>query len=355
MLESNDKKIRIIDIADELGVSTATVSNVINGKTKKLSEATYKKVQRALEERNYIPNMAAVLLSQNSSKIICIVISDHQKYEGNVLKDPFVSSLIANLSDKIEEKNYFTMIKKSNDINEIIKYASMWNMAGLVLIGFCHQDYNELRDKIRIPFVVMDGFFEPNERCANISIDDFLGGYKMGSYLIENGHKNIMYISDNNLCMDNRRYLGLKAAFKDNNLNEENIKLNIIPIKKSERFEKYKLLKQKLISITAIFCASDAYAIEIMNYLIDCGYKIPDEISIAGFDDIPEASIVRPTLTTIHQDIKLRAEMAMKLLCDEIDKDVKVNSIILPVTLVERKSVKNIKNNISKGSVLDYV
>ena len=80
----DEKKIRIIDIADELGVSTATVSNVIHGKTKKISDATVRRVQEKLVERGYIPNMAATLLSQNNSRIVGVVVNNHPKYEGHV-------------------------------------------------------------------------------------------------------------------------------------------------------------------------------------------------------------------------------------------------------------------------------
>ena len=334
MEEERKNRVRIIDIAEELGVSTATVSNVINGKTKKISDKTIERVQKKLEERNYIPNMAAVLLAQNSSQIVCVIISDHDKYEGSVMQDPFVSSLIDKLEHEVEKNNYFMMIKKTRNINEVVKYASMWNMAGLILIGFCAQEYDNLRKRIHVPFVVMDGFFEPKEKCANIGIDDFIGGYIMGQYLIKKGHKRVMYVSDNDMCMDHNRYIGLKQAFKDNNVEKYNINLEIIPMMKEQRFLHYKKITEKLRSFTAIFCASDAYAIELMNYLMDNGYNIPEDISIVGFDDIHEATIVRPALTTIKQDVGLRAEKAMKLLTELINGDIEENNIVLPVKLV---------------------
>lgn len=344
MEEEQSNRVRIIDIAEELGVSTATVSNVINGKTKKISDKTVEKVQKKLEEKNYIPNMAAVLLAQNSSKIICVIISDHDKYEGNVIQDPFVSSLLDKLEMEIEKNNYFMMVKKTSNINEVVKYASMWNMAGLVLIGFCDQDYDKLRKCIHIPFVVMDGFFEPQEKCANIGIDDFMGGYIMGKYFISQGHSRVMYVSDNDMCMDHNRYIGLKEAFKDSKIDLDNVKLEIIPMKRNERFLYYKTIKKKIRDVTAIFCASDAYAIEIMNYLTDNGYSIPDDVSIAGFDDIPASTIVRPALTTIKQDIGIRAEYAVRLLNELVRGCVEENNVILPVELVERDSVKLLKD-----------
>lgn len=339
MYENENRRVTIKDIADELGVSTATVSNVINGKTKKISDKTIERVQKALDEKQYIPNMAGILLAQNSSKIICVIISNHEKYEGNILQDPFISALMDSFAVEIEKNNYFMMVKITDNINEIIKYSSMWNMAGLFLIGFCEQDYNSLRKRIHIPFVVMDGFFEPKEKCGNISIDDFQGGYLMGEYLIKQGHRKIMYLSDNDMCMDHNRYLGLAKAFKDNKLDRKNLKLEIIPTYREERQLYYDKLKNEIHNYTAIFCASDAYAIEVINYLKDYGYNIPEDISIAGFDDIPAGKIIRPALTTIRQDIKMRASKAILLLKELIDGNVKENNLILPVELIERDSV----------------
>ena len=107
----SEHKVRIIDIANELGVSTATVSNVIHGKTGKISSQTMKRVQEKLEERGYIPNMAAALLAQNNSRIIGVVIKNHEKYEGRLLADPFIASSLNDLSDEIEGNGWFMMVK----------------------------------------------------------------------------------------------------------------------------------------------------------------------------------------------------------------------------------------------------
>lgn len=81
----DENKVRIADVAEELGLSTATVSNVLHGKTHKMSEATIKRVEQKLEETGYIPNMAGILLARNNSRIIGVVVNDGEKYEGRVL------------------------------------------------------------------------------------------------------------------------------------------------------------------------------------------------------------------------------------------------------------------------------
>ena len=98
-----EKRVRICDIAEELGVSTATVSNVLHGKTKQLSEETVERVQALLEERQYIPSMAGILLAQNTSRIIGVVVNNHIKYEEHALEDVFIASSLNYLSNEIEK------------------------------------------------------------------------------------------------------------------------------------------------------------------------------------------------------------------------------------------------------------
>ena len=192
----NENRITIKDIAEELGVSTATVSNVIHGKTKKISQQTVAKVQEKIEKSGYLPNMAAVLLAQNTSKIVCIVLSNDKKYENKMIEDPFVSGMLNYLSKELAKNDYFVMLKEESDIHEIVRYASMWNMAGLVLIGFCAMDYEKLRNNMHIPFVVVDSYQKDVHKYSDVGVDNIHGGFLAGEYLIKKGHKKIMFLSD---------------------------------------------------------------------------------------------------------------------------------------------------------------
>ena len=106
------ERVRICDIAEELGLSTATVSNVIHGKTNKVSDETVQRVTALLEKRRYIPSMAGILLAQNSSGIIGVFVNDHLKYEGHTLRDGFLASALDALSTEIERGGQFMLVKK---------------------------------------------------------------------------------------------------------------------------------------------------------------------------------------------------------------------------------------------------
>ena len=334
-----EQRVRISDIAEELGLSTATVSNVIHGKTKKISDETVKRVQALLEERQYIPSMAGILLAQNSSKIIGVFINDHEKYEGRTLEDVFIASSLNYLSTEIEKQGLFMMVKKAKNPEEIIKFASMWNMDGLVIIGFCNQDYMYLRNHMRIPFVVYDGYCEKPERIFNITIDNYDGGFQLGEYFRKNGHKTALCISDNDICVDQERYHGFCAGFGSGIVN-----FMLIPMHKEERWNFYHQEIEKFRSVSAVFAVSDYYAIDVIHFLNEYKIRVPEDISVAGFDDIPMCEMISPTLTTVKQDCALRAKIAIQKLKEMKEKKVIETEIMLPVTLVERASTKRIDN-----------
>lgn len=335
----NEYRVTIKDIAEQLGVSTATVSNVIHGKTKKISDRTVAKVQEKLEETGYLPNMAAVLLAQNTSQIVCIVLSNDVRYENKMIEDPFVSGMINYLTKELAKNNYFVMLKEERDIPQIARYASMWNMAGLVLIGFCAADYEKLRNNMHIPFVVVDSYQKSVHKYSDVGIDNIQGGFLAGSYLVKMGHEKIMFLSDNDEDCDHDRYVGLTNALKKANIPVNWKDFKMLSPYKEERMKIYEKLYLELDEYTAAFGASDMYAIEFMCFLQGKGVNIPKDFSIMGFDDIPLAAMVQPPLTTVAQDLELRSKVAVELLLELIHKKGQGRMELLPVTLVERGSV----------------
>lgn len=327
---------RIKDIAEELGVSTATVSNVLHGKTKKISDRTVKMVEQKLEERGYIPDMAATLLARNNSRIIGVIVNDHPKYEGHTFENSFISAAINHLSDEIETSGYFMMLKKTKKITEVVNFASMWNMDGIVLIGFCEDEYQDLRDHIRIPFVIYDGFADVQNRFGNITIDDFDGGRQVGEYLRSMGHSHVLCIADNDICMDLLRYKGLCEGL---NCKTDFLK---IPMEADEREMFYFSKLDTLKGYTAIFAVSDYYAIELMRFLQRQEVVISADISIVGFDGSREAFEITPKLTTIVQDNLLRAKTAISLLLKMINNSGMTENLCFPVKLSVGQSVRKL-------------
>lgn len=330
-----EQRVRIADIAEELGVSTATVSNVIHGKTKKISDETVKRVQGLLEERHYIPSMAGILLAQNNSRIIGVVVNNHEKYEGKVLEDGFVSASLNALVFALEKAGYFMMVKATQDWSEVERFASMWNMDGMVLLGFCESDYEKLRAKMHIPFVVYDGYFEENRAICNLTIDNVDGGRQVGAYLRRMGHRRALLLADNEICVDKERMDGFREGFQDGQ-----ICFLQIPMNRAGRYRFYRENMDRIRECTAAFAVSDAYAAEFMHFIQENGVAVPDEMSVVGFDDNALCETCFPRLTTVGQDADKRADAAVRALKRLRERSQGAGTEMLPVHLVLRDSVR---------------
>ena len=327
------ERVRICDIAEELGLSTATVSNVIHGKTNKVSDETVRRVTALLEERQYIPSMAGILLAQNSSGIVGVFVNDHPKYAGHTLRDGFIASALDALSTEIERSGQFMLVKKARCAGDVVRFASMWNMDGLVMTGFCEQDYTDLRRHIRIPIVVYDGLCRDPERLVNLSIDNYDGGYQMGRHLSGLGHRKLLCVSDNETGVDRERIEGFRRGAAPGTAG-----LLLVPMQQEARWTYYRQQLARLREATAVFAVSDFYALDLMCFLAEQGLRVPDDISVAGFDDTPMCGLVRPALTTVRQDAALRAKLAIGKLRELREGKPVPPELTLPVSLVVRGS-----------------
>ena len=315
--------ITIKEMAEMLGISTTTVSNVINGKTSEVSQKTAEKVQKLLDEYDYVPNMNAKNLAQNHSRLIGIVLKRKKDKYDNIFTDPFHGELLGSLEAAIRERGYYMMLYTSEDIDEIVRNVVSWNTEGLILIGMLHDDYLKIRSKYKKPAVLIDSYTPKNiARYVNIGLDDEEGGYLMTKYLLNCGHRKIAFLADN-----------MEGVDLDN--------LIVIRPSKYERQGSMEEIYAVAHKFTAFMCCSDYYAVTLMKYLKAKGIRFPEDLSITGFDDNLYAQLACPSLTTIHQDIFQRGTIAAEYLFKMIDGwNPKSTNLSLPVRLVVRDSVK---------------
>ena len=330
-----ENRVRIVDIAEKLGLSTATVSNVIHGKTSKMSPRTAQRVRQELEAVGYIPDMAGVWLAQKSSRIIGVVVNDGVKYEGKVLEDGFVTASLNELSRVANEKGFFLMIKTTRTLDEIPAFASMWRMEGLILMGFCEADYAALRRAIHTPIVVYDGYMQGCPGIVNLVIDHSDGGRQVGQYLKAAGHTRALCLADNNICMDKERMDGFAATFGADRVTRWQVPMLAQP---RQQFYEEHFAFLRAAGITAVFAVSDFYALEFMRFLQGKGLRVPGDMAIVGFDDSEASRTGFPPLTTVRQDAALRADVAVASIETMGRGQCCAEKIVLPVTLLPRES-----------------
>lgn len=204
------------------------------------------------------------------------------------------------------------------------------------MIGYCEQDYQKLREQMHIPFVVYDGCMEGSGNFVNIEVDHFDGGVQVGRYLKSKGHRTVLCISDNDISMDRERFMGLKSELP-------NAELMVIPIEREARTIFYIEHLREIKKYSAVFAVSDYYAMDFIQFLKSAGISVPEDISVVGFDHVREGEKFVPALTTIKQDNRHRAALAVKALDRLKNGDCRDKNVVLPVTLIEGDSVSDVK------------
>lgn len=336
--------ITIKKMAEMLGTSTTTVSNVIHGKTGEVSPAMIEKVQRLIQEYDYVPNINARNLANNKSKIIGLAIKNSSVKYKNYVKDPFAGELIGAIESCVRRNGYFTMLLVSDNISEITSSVASWNVDGIVLLGMQTEDMVFIKSKIKKPMVFIDCYFN-NELYdyLNIGTADRTGSYEITKYVISMGHKKIAYIADNCVGVDYERFLGYKEAVLEAGIVYNENDFIMIKHKGVELSASLEEIYRRSEQYTAFVCASDYYAALIMNYLMDRGKQIPADISVTGFDDNAYSRTVRPELTTVQQNVSEKGETAVEKLFQIIaGEDLQSKQINMPIQIIIRDSVKDI-------------
>ena len=146
----------------------------------------------------------------------------------------------------------------------------------------------------------------------------------------------MLCISDNNICMDRERFMGLKSEIP-------NAELMVVPMEQEARAIFYREHLENIKNYSAVFAVSDYYAMDFIQFLKSAGVFVPEDISVVGFDDVRGSEKVVPALTTIKQDNRQRAALAVNLLDQLRNGDCGDKNVKLPVTLIERDSVCDVK------------
>lgn len=330
-------KTTLVDIAKAANVSKATVSMVLNNKDIKISKSTRELILKTAKDLNYVPNYLAKSLSTKKSYSIGFIVPD--------IQNPFFSEM-AKAIEKILEENGYSMIlcNSFNEINKEEKYMRLLISKAIdgVIIAPTEEVNNQfkiLKDN-NVPFVIVDRVVN-NEDYISVVCDN-RKGIEMGiDYLYNKGKRNIAFIGGNkefniaNIRLE--KYIEMVS-----NLGIYNKEFNI-----EDEFSMYggfratEKLMNKNLTIDGIFYSSDVMAIGGMKYLLRNGYKIPEDISVLGFDNIDISFFIEPELTTIAQPIYRMGEEATRLLIDKINKiEIKESILVLEPRLIERGTVK---------------
>jgi len=338
------KVITIKDIAKEANVSPTTVSNVIHGNYQHVSMETVKKIRRLIEEKGYIPNMLARSLVKRNSKIVGVINCLIPTERGSFIQDPFHTAFLGGVEKELSRRGYFIMLRTVNRKDELITLLRTWNLEGVIMTGVFEDEFYSALKTAEIPVVLIDSYVD-DESFIKVGLEDFKGGYLATKYLIDRGHENIVFVSPKIKPKGvlEERFKGYKKALEEHNIpfRRENVYEHGTRIDECISLGR-ELSKRK--DITAIFATADIMAAGIMSGLIEKGVRIPDDISIVGFDDLEISLLTTPRLTTVHQDVEMKGIISARMLIDYIEGvPLENKKVILPVKMVERESVRVLK------------
>lgn len=328
-------------IAKMAGVSTVTVSNVMNGKHNRASKETIERVERIIRETNYRPSATARSLTMKRSRIICVVIPNLQVDEPFSVS-PYNAQILGFLDRYIRSQGYYMMLRCVVQSFEVLPDLATWNIDGAFLLGVVVEDALKLREKLNIPAVFIDTYAE-DRALATVSIDDRRGGYLAAKHLLDRGHRRIAFVSTPTEYpgVMQERYLGFCEAFRERRIElAPDHRFVTDSILYDQGVEAGKRIAAAEPGFTAAAAVADVLALGVMEGLRLGGRRVPEDVSVIGFDDLPECRYSHPRLTSISQRLEEKAQCAGEYLFSMLrDGAAVTGDRKVDVELVERDSV----------------
>lgn len=342
-------EITIKDIAKICGVGVSTVSRAINNHPD-INPKTRKQIQKVIEEYGYIPNNSARNLKRTESNTVAILAKG--------ITNQMFNRMIKVFEEKLKQSK-MTMTLQQVDFEEdevavALELIKEKRLKGIIFLGSNYYHQDGLMEKINVPFVLstVGAISEDEElqKYSHVTVNDMKESYKATEYLIKKGHRNIAIISaeERDSSVGRLRLDGYLKAM-------EHYGLCINPdliCRVSDEMEHYSMeggydTAKKLLSsgaeFSAIYATSDIMAVGVYRALFEAGIRIPEDVSVLGFDGIELGDYVQPKLTTLQQPVEQLASATIDLLQNLIDGNCENQTLMFEGNLVEKESVKRLE------------
>ncbi len=352
MGRKNSETVTIKDISQACGVSISTVSNVLNGKTGKVSAAIAQKILEEVERTGYRPNYLAKNLRAASTKTIGVIAEDLI-----VFSSP---AIIEGIMNCCEEQGYNIVVENMrlfgrwhgkwlhddklfySALSPVLSKMDSMNVDGILYVGGHEHTVDQLKSASNLP-IVMAYSSSTDKKIPSFRLDDVQGGFDAVTYLVSKGHRKIGILAGDydNVHTVNRIAGVQKAMFEAGILFDPGVVI-YGEWNKESGYRGMKKLKEK--GVTAVFCMSDAIAAGAYQYLFEIGCMPGKDISIMGFDNQEIASLLTPEVTTMALPLEEIGHDAVAKLIELIENPGKrvgmeQTDIRIPSVLIERNSV----------------
>lgn len=330
----------IKDIAELADVGVSTVSRVLNNKPD-VNEDTRQRVLSIIKECNYFQNNNAKHLKQRNTRNISVVVRGTNSI--------FLNGIIEKMQNYSKKYDYNFMTEyideKISELEIAKRLYAEKKIEGLIFLGGDAIDKKEELKNMGLPCVYSTASAEGIDLdfVSSVCVDDRKCAKKAVDYLFDNGHRKIAILGSDVCALNNvgLRYEGFLDSYKAHGIEFDRCNYIESTFSFHGSYNAAKNFLSKENDVTAIFAISDIMAVGAAKAAMDCGYDVPDDISVVGFDGISLTKYYNPTIATIRQPSDLIASTSIDLIIDIIEKRCARN-VVLEAELVKGNSVKNI-------------
>lgn len=331
----------IKDVARVAGVSVTTVSRALNHYSD-VNFETKKKIFEVAKELNYVPNKAAQNLVKRENKTLAFILSGLEKEGG---KDNIIYRLLSGMYEYAATIDYDVALYTTDSAHQkkkgYVEFCREHNISGAIMNGIRMDDpYLKEIIESKMPCVLIDvDLAEDNVSC--IMIDNEHAAFEAVQLLVNNNHTNIAMVTGRQEAdVSIKRQNGYKKALAVNKIDYRQEWVVCGDFLEEQAYQEAKKLFSQHSEITAVFCASDMMALGTMKAIRELGLRIPEDISVIGFDDIPLVGYLSPALATVHQDFHLMGYYAGKQLVQMIHHEKCEKKIFIEHKILARDTIR---------------
>ena len=339
------EKVTSLDVAKKIGVSQSAVSRVFTPGAS-VSNAMQDKVLKAANELGYRPNMLARSLNTGKSRIIGLVVS--------YLDNQFYPNVLESLSSKLQESGYHILIfiasNSTKNLDQVLTEILDYQVDGIIMASVeLSSVISKKIDATGIPVILLNRSLD-NKRFSSVTSNNYLGGKKIANFLIKGGHRKISHIAGNEKASTQRdRETGFIDELKENGVDLFSREIGNFVLE--EASSATRKMFSSIDFPDAIFVANDHMAFAVMDVLrMELGLKIPEDVSVIGYDDVKISSWPSYDLTTVRQPINNMVDRTISLLVSQLEANNPAKQIEIDSELIVRSSAKLPIINFNKRS-----
>jgi LacI family transcriptional regulator len=328
-------RVKMADVAKAAGVSVATVSKVVNGRHG-ISEATFEKVQTAVDALGYETSLGARSLRSHKTNVLGVLVAEFE---------PFSTELLKGVSEAIGATDYELLAFSGGHRGKAVGWErrSLGRLAGSLIDGAIIVTPTVVDAGSGIPVVAVDPHTGPVD-VPTVDSDNLAGAILATTHLLELGHRRIALVGGRaDLESARLREQGFREAMAAAGVPVDESLVVIGGYRPETTEGPVRLLLGRDDPPTAVFATNDISAIRTMELAVELGLRVPDDLSVIGFDNVPESALSTPPLTTINQPLREMGATALDMLVRMLQgKEPEATHVRLPTSMVERASCRRL-------------